>query len=120
MQRYIKVLLLAIALISCEEATQLDLKQTPSKIVIEGLVTTRSGYQSVKISRSTDFYGSGQTPRVVDATVSINDDVGLDLSFIHNPRNHPDSAGIYLPEVAFAGEPGRVYTLHVTVDGESY
>ncbi|MEX1240052.1 MAG: DUF4249 domain-containing protein [Cyclobacteriaceae bacterium] len=120
MQRYIKISLLAIALISCEETTDLDLKQTPSKIVIEGLLTDQPGYQSVEISRSTGFYGSGQTPRVLDATVKVTDDAGLEFNFIHNPRNHPDSAGIYIPEVGFSGEAGRVYTLHVTVDGESY
>lgn len=120
MQRYITISLFAIALTSCEETTKLDLRQTPSKVVIEGLVTNQPGHQSVKVSRSTDFYGSGRTPRVMDAGVTVTDDAGLEFTFVHNPRNHPDSAGIYIPEIAFTGEPGRVYTLHVNVDGESY
>jgi hypothetical protein len=120
MRHYIAIPLFAIALFSCEETTQLDLRQTPSKIVIEGLVTNQPGYQTVKITRSTDFYGSGKTPRVQDASVRVTDDAGLEFNFIHNPRNHPDSAGIYIPEAAFTGEPGKVYTLHITVDGESY
>ena len=120
MQRYIKISLLAIVMLSCEETTELDLKQTPSKVVIEGLLTDKPGYQHIKITRSTDFYGSGETPRVPDASVSVSDDAGLQLDFIHNPRNHPDSMGFYLPAVPFAGERGRVYSLRVTLSGEVY
>jgi hypothetical protein len=120
MQRYIKISLLAIVLISCEESTQLDLKQTPPKIVIEGVVTNRPGDQSVKVSRSTDFYGSGQTPRVSNATVTVTDDAGMEFNFVHNPRNHADSIGIYVPEVPFTAQSGKTYTLHVSLDGETY
>jgi hypothetical protein len=120
MLRYIPLLILALALISCEESIELDVDQTPSKIVIEGLVTNRPGYQSVKISRSTDFYGSGQSPRVTDATVQVADDAGGEYSFVHNPRNHPDSMGIYLPALPFVGAIGRTYTLQVVVGGEAY
>lgn len=120
MRRYINISLVAIALISCEETTELDLRQTPSKIVIEALVTNRPGYQSVKITRSTDFYGTGQTPPVLNATVKVSDDTGLEFNFIHNPGNRPDSAGIYLPEGAFVAETGKTYTLQVYVEGETY
>lgn len=120
MQRYIIISLLATIVFSCEETTELDLRQTPPKIVIEGLLTDKPGYQSVRISRSTDFYGSGQTPRIADAVVQVIDDTGLEINFIHNPRNHPDSMGVYIPAAAFTGEVDRTYTLHVNVDGESY
>lgn len=120
MLRYITISLSALLLFSCEEATQLDLRQTPSKIVIEGLLTNRAAYQSVTISRSTDFYGSGQTPRVENALVKISDDAGSEFTFFHNPRNHPDSMGIYIPEIGFTGEIGKTYMLQVNVDGEVY
>lgn len=105
---------------ACDEPTQLDLRQTPPKIVIEGQVTNKPGYQHVKISWSTGFYQSGRTPRVEDATVTVTDNNGALFTFIHNPRNHPDSAGIYLPEVPFTGKVGDTYTLHVTAQGEMY
>jgi hypothetical protein len=120
MRLYIKIFLITILFSSCDEATQLDLRQTPSKIVIEGLVTNRAGYQSVTVSRSTDFYGSGQTPRVKDALVQISDDQGQEITFTHNPRNHPDSMGIYVPQNNFTGEIGMTYTLRVETDGEVY
>lgn len=120
MQSYIKMFLFALVLSACEETTDLDLRQTPARIVIEGLVTDRPGYQGVKISRSTHFYGSGQTPRVDNALVKVSDDTGREFTFIHNPSDHPDSAGVYIPETHFTGEIGRTYTLLVEVDGEVY
>ncbi len=120
MRPIFKISLLAILLISCEEATKLDLRQTPPRIVIEGLVTNKPGFQSVKVSRSSEFYSSGKTPRVENAIVTVSDDAGQKFSFVHNPNNHPDSLGIYVPEPGFAGIVGRTYTLTVEVDGEVY
>src|SRR5688500_5343818 len=120
MRLYIKISLLTILLISCDEAIELDLKQTPPILAIEAVLTDQPQRQSVKVSWSTDFYGSGGTPRVNNATVSISDNAGEEHIFVHNPRNHADSMGIYIPEMTFAGEVGRSYTLHVSVDGEVY
>lgn len=111
---------ICVLFLSCEEPFQLDLKQSPTKVVIEGLVTDRPEMQSIKVTRSTDFYGTGQTPRVTNAGVSVTDDLGSVVNFVHNPRNHPDSSGIYVPEVSFAGSIGRTYTLKVSFEGEVY
>lgn len=113
-------LFIATAIISCEEPTELELRQTPPRIVIEAQVTNKANYQMVKISRSTRFYGSGKTPRITDAVVTVTDDTGEEFAFVHNPGNHADSAGIYLPETPFVGAIGRTYTLRVSADGKLY
>src|SRR5687767_12885312 len=118
--RFLIIIITTLALISCEETVPLDLEQTPSKIVIEAQVTNRPGYQYVKLTKTVDFYQTGKTPRVINATVSVKDDLGETFTFIHNPRNHADSAGIYIPQSTFAGEVGRTYTLTVSSDGEVY
>jgi len=120
MRSFIKIFLSVILVSSCDEVTELDLRQTPPSIIIEGMVTDKPGYQGVKVSRSTHFYGSGQTPRVENATVTVRDDAGQEITFIHNPSDHPDSLGIYIPEAPFTGEIGRTYTLLVAVDGEQF
>jgi hypothetical protein len=120
MRSIIPILFLAAVLISCSEGIDLDLRQTPSKIVIEGLVTDKPGYQSVKITRSADFYSNGVTPRVTDAAVVVEDDLGQSFAFVHNPNNHADSAGIYIPQIPFTGEIGRTYTLRVTAGGNVF
>lgn len=112
--------LIALAFHSCDEPTDLDLRQTPPRIVIEGQVTNKANYQFVKVSRSSDFYTQGKPPRITDAVVTVTDDTGTEFSFQHNPGNHPDSVGIYIPVPAFTGVIGRSYTLRVTADGELF
>lgn len=120
MRNYLQYILLAFVLLACDEATELDLRQTPSRIVIEGVVTNKPGLQAVKISRSARFYASEQAPRVADATVVVTDDTGGRYAFVHNPRNHADSMGIYVPETDFTGHIGRTYSLYVDVNGEVF
>ena len=118
-----KALIYSLSLLSltaCEETVVLDLEEPTPKIVIEGQVTDRAGYQFVKVSKSTNFYASGKTPRVTDATVTVADDQGNEYTFVHNPRNHADSAGYYLPQTPFTGVIDRTYTLTVVADGQTY
>jgi hypothetical protein len=120
MRYLIIIIAIASSLISCEEPITLDLDQTPSKLVIEAQVTNRVGYQYVKLTRTADFYQTGKTPRVTNAQVIVRDDLGNTFTFVHNPRSHADSAGIYIPQNRFAGEIGRTYTLRVDSEGETY
>jgi hypothetical protein len=109
----------AFILTSCTEGIDLDLRQSPIRIVIEGLVTDKPGYQSVKVTRSADFYSTGKTPRVIDAVVTVRDDLGQAFNFVHNPNNHVDSAGIYVAK-DFVGVIGRSYRLTVVVGNEVF
>lgn len=116
----LSILFLSLFFFSCEKTVLLDLEQTPVRIVIEAQVTNQWGYQFVKVTRSADFYTSGKTPRVQDALVTVTDDEGLVISFIHNPRNHADSMGYYLPATPFRGTLGKSYSLFVNVDGKEF
>jgi len=123
MRPLISILILSTivaALASCDEPIDLDLKQTPTQVVIEAQVTNKPKYQMVKVSRSADFYDTGATPRITDAVVSITDDTGEEHVFVHNPRNHADSMGIYVPLEDFVGVIGRTYTLRVTIGDKLY
>jgi hypothetical protein len=116
----VSAVILSLLLTSCEEPVKLDLGQTPSKITIEGLVTNHTGYQYVKVKRSSDFYAAGKTPRVTDANVTVSDNLGNIYTFVHNPHNNSDSVGTYIPQTPFVGVIGRTYTLSVDVDGNNY
>lgn len=121
MRQFILILVAITALLqACEKTIELDLEQTPSKIVIDALLTDREGYQFVKITRSVDFYGTGKSPRVTDAIVTIEDDQGEVHYFVHNPGMHKDSVGIYIPEIPFTGTVGYSYKLRVEINGEIY
>lgn len=110
----------ALFFMSCEETVKLDLDEYTSAVVIEGLVTNQENYQFVKVTRTADFYDPGNTPRITNAEVTVTDDLGNVIPFVHNPSGNEDSLGIYIPETPFTGAVGRTYTLHVEVDGLLY
>ena len=118
--KYTILIFIALIFWSCEKTILLDLDQVPSKLVIEGVVTDQAGHQFVKVTQSDDFYDTGETPRVTDAIVMIEDDLGNQFSYVHNPNGHPDSSGYYLPATPFVGVIDRTYFLTVNVDGEQY
>ncbi len=105
---------------SCEKTVDLDISQTPQKVVVEGLVTDLASHNFVKVSRTTNFYSTGKTPRVTDATVMVEDSEGNIFNFVHYDGDNADSLGFYLPEVPFAGVAGVTYSLSVTVDGNTF
>jgi hypothetical protein len=112
--------LIAVSLSGCEEAIQLDLDQTPTRLVIEGQLTDVEGLQFVHVTRSADFYQSGVTDRISDAQVTIKDDTGEEIQFVHNPGGSEDSIGYYLPLGDYKGVVGRTYTMVVEADGATY
>jgi hypothetical protein len=111
---------LASVLMSCDEPYLIQTKQAPPKVVIDGLITDKASYQSINVHWSTDFYTPGKSPAITDATVTVSDNDGNVFNFVHNPENSADSAGIYVPEIAFAGVVGKTYSLKVVVNGEVY
>ncbi|HEY5746893.1 MAG TPA: DUF4249 family protein [Chryseolinea sp.] len=114
------VLLFAIVFVSCDRPIHLNLNESQVRVIIEGQVTNRAGYQYVKLSRSVDFYQTGALPKITNATVSVKDSEGNEVMFIHNPNNKADSIGYYLPQTPFLGVIGMDYHLRVDVDGEIY
>ncbi|HKZ36815.1 MAG TPA: DUF4249 domain-containing protein [Chryseolinea sp.] len=119
--KYIIIVLLPLFFLSsCDEPIRLDPNQSASRIIIEGQVTNKPGYQYVKVSRSGGFYETGKTPRITDAFVLVEDDLGNEYRFIHNPGNNADSAGYYRPENSFIGDIGRTYRLTVNIEEQIY
>jgi hypothetical protein len=116
---FISIVIVSV-LVSCDKEIILDLNKTQSKIVIEGLVTDQPNKQFVKVSSTAGFYSSGATPKITNAVVSVKDDLNNTYLFVHNPNNHADSAGYYLPQNPFVGEIGRTYTLTIISDGKTY
>lgn len=105
----------SLMLMSCEETIVLDLDQTPSRLIVEGLITNIEGKQYVRITKSVDFYKEGKATPVNDATVTVTDDLGERISFTNATNN-----GMYLPPADFVGSVGRTYKLMVEFENEIY
>ena len=105
-------------LVSCgnlEQTVTPDLQQVTPKVVVEGLVTNEeNSVQTVNLSYSTDYYDTGETEKISNATVTVEDDLGN----LYEYSESTDTPGSYTAE--FTGEVGRTYSLSVTVDGQLY
>jgi len=117
---FYKALLLTIlagAMAACdnlEQTVTLDLNQTESRVVIDGLIINEPTTQYVMLSRVGDFYGQGETLPISDASVLVSDDAGNNYTFLESE----DSAGLYTFD--FEGIVGRTYRLEVNIDGVLY
>jgi hypothetical protein len=112
--------LVAAMLMSCEETIQLDFKTQAPQLVIDAQVLNIRKKSFVKITTTAAFSSTGATPRVADATVTLNDGVRPAVTFAHNPRQHPDSIGYYLPPPDFVGRQNTSYTVAVVLHGKTY
>jgi hypothetical protein len=115
MKRILLIISTIVVLFGCEETIQLDLDQTPTRYVIDGLITDEMTKHYVKVSTSTDFYADGAPPRVSGAVVEVTDDAGNNYLFSESETDK----GRY--EAEFEGIPGRTYHLAVTLpNGEDF
>ncbi len=120
MKHYFFSALVVLVLAACEETVTLDLRERDTKLVLDAQVLNRPRGTYVKISTTAAFSSVGNTPRVTNAAVRLLDERGQVVPFVHNPRNHPDSAGFYLPSRRFTARANAIYTMEVTQNGITY
>ena len=101
-------------LTGCTEEIDFDLNESEEQLlVVEGRITTEKMAHQVKLSLSSEFYGTTDNPPATGAEVSISDGVN---QFILNEFE----PGIYLTDADVAGEIGKTYNLLINYGGESY
>jgi len=100
---------------SCDEPYIIETDQQDSQIIVEALLTNEFKQHFVKISETTDFYSSGQTPRVSEATVLVTDDRGNSFTYAEDQEN----PGRYLSETPYQGEVGVTYSLMIVINGQT-
>ena len=95
---------------SCREEITIDLEKGEQMIGIYGSITTELKKHSIILSRSADFYASGEPEMISNAVLSIFD--GTDtIRFEENPQR----PGIYETIEQVKGEVGRTYRLSADV-----
>lgn len=109
------IITLAVAAIlsSCKEKIDLKLDSSASRLVVEGSVTNELKKHTITLSRSTDYFNQGASPKVSGATVSVNDG---SCTYQYEEIQ----AGVYESVEAYAGVPGNTYNLNITIDGNFY
>jgi Domain of unknown function (DUF4249) len=115
---YLSIFLTGAVIMSCQETVVLDIENSEPQVVIEGLITN-SDLNFIKVTKSREFYDSGESEKVTDATVVVTVN-GEDNVFVHNPDADPLYEGVYLPPTGFAPSIGNTYHMSVIVEGEEY
>lgn len=110
---YSSILLLAIALFSCQKVIQLDLKEMEQKNVIEGFITEGESTHRVKITKTLNFDETVAYPTIDNALVVVTDNLGNVANFTLVAPGIYETSG-------YLGVSGRTYTITVTIDGEVF
>ncbi|RYE20921.1 MAG: DUF4249 domain-containing protein [Sphingobacteriales bacterium] len=103
----------ALMLASCEKVINVDIKESPNQLVIEGNITDTTGTQIIKLSKSVAYTDSNIYPPVTGAQVTLYDDSGFAYTF------GEEQPGLYTYH-EFRGRPGRSYRMEVKVDNKLY
>jgi len=104
---------ISVALISCEDIIDVELRDSEPRLVIEGTVTNQAIPPTVRISKSTNYFDPGIYPGVSGATVEISDDLGFSEILTEV------EPGLYMAE-GLAVREGSMYFLEVETDGQMY
>jgi hypothetical protein len=103
----------AVLFTACQKVVDINLNASAPRLIIEGGLSDQLNSCTVNLSKSVNYNESNNFPAVSGAIVIISDNLGntTTLSEI-NP-------GLYADPL-FAGVPGRIYTLSVTTEGQTY
>lgn len=116
--KYLKIkylvgqLLLISILFGCKKVIHVNLSNADIQTVITGEVTNRGGPYKVNISKSVNYSADNIFPPVSGAFVTITGNGVVDTLSETTP-------GLYLTH-ALVGQPGKSYTLFVSVGGKIY
>jgi hypothetical protein len=113
-RKILHIILLALLAAACTERIDVQLDNTYTRVVVDGNIEADTGIYSVTLTKSADYFSNEPVPKVVNATVSIND--GFNTFMLHESQE--GQSGIYQTDSNFIGRTGATYTLHVELDEE--
>jgi len=105
------VLSLAALFISAcgEEEIELNLKNTQTRLVVDGLITTDTMAHCVKLSLSGDYFHNKALPKVSGAMVQLSD--GVETIVL---TESPDAPGNYFTPKNYFGKENHLYQLEIS------
>lgn len=105
--------LVLLVFTACEKVLDIDLKDAPPRVIIEANLSDQPSPHQVLVSRSVGFNDPNQFPQVSGARVILSDNAGLADTLTEVAPGRYETR-------QFQGQPGRTYTLKVTINGEEY
>jgi len=114
MIRKILYFILIATAAACTEKIDVKLDTTYSRLVVDGQIQSDTGTYLVALTQSADYFSNEPVPRVVNATISIND--GQNTFVLHETQK--GISGIYETDSNFAGKTGKTYILNIELQEE--
>lgn len=116
MKRFLFIIPLII-ISSCEDPITVNIHSNgESKLVVEGVITNQMAIQEVKLSMTSEFLNSADSPRISNGVVQVIDNTGSVFDFSESSR-----LGTYLSNDLFQGQVNSQYKLQFALnDGRSY
>jgi hypothetical protein len=110
--KIISFVFLSISVVSCEKVIDLELKDSDTKFVVEGVITNEPNSSKVYLSRTNPFYQNNNFELVRGAEVKVKDN-GVEI------RLSETTPGVYAsPQLN--GTPGHQYDLSVKINNEVF
>ncbi len=111
----ITLLMLVVAIFSCEETIEYPLDdQGDRKVIINGWVTDKDEAHEVRVHYSRNYFDSGDPEGISGATVIITEDNGSQIDTLQEIE-----AGVYRT-TTLEGHRGSIYHLQVQIGEELY
>jgi hypothetical protein len=114
--RYIYLIALAFALLSCETTIHPELEQAGKIIVVDAWVNQKMERQTISVTRSQPYFDSSTPEKISDAEVVVHDLTTGEVYLFEEG----DDAYYWQPTSSPFGAIGHQYRLTVTVDGETF
>lgn len=111
--KFSNLLIILLALSSCQKEIDVDLNSKSPQIVIEAEISDQPASCKVKLTKTVNFNETNSFPAVTGAVVRISDDIGNSEILTET------SSGIYSSST-LQGVPGRTFTLEITSNGKNY
>lgn len=119
--KFLSSLALVAGLSACVDPVALPIRQTERRLVVDGLITDDAPPYPIKLTYSGNLTGSLLIPEelaINGAVAVVTDDAGRSVTLEQDPLN---LAYYWVRDPAFRGQPGRSYTLFITLpDGSRY
>ncbi|MFK7971685.1 MAG: DUF4249 domain-containing protein [Bacteroidia bacterium] len=106
------IIILGLALASCEEVIDIDLNSEAPQIVIEASLEASKTVFEVQVSETADYFDAGVQDPIDNATVVLQDAAGTETLL------SPVGDGRYRANIQPAVD--QTYSLRVNIDGEVY
>jgi len=97
---------------SCTERIDIQLDDTYTRLVVDGMITTDTTRHFVQLSTTSSYYYNEAPPPVTGASLEISDDLGNTVNLTE------EEPGKYVTSPLFAAVNGRTYTLRIELAEE--